>query len=150
MKKLIPVVAIVLILLVALCACNQQKEPTKIDEPTTPASDSSVINVSDTTIVLAPTSDYVGQTLLSFMQASTLKGLLEFSLTNGMVTSINGKENTADSSKCWMLYTSDANMANTAWGTVEYQGNVYGSAVKGVTELNIIENGLYIWVYTTF
>ncbi len=149
MKKLIPVVAIVLILLVALCACNQ-KEPTKIDEPTTPATDSSVINVSDTTIVLAPTSDYVGQTLLSFMQASTLKGLLEFSLTNGMVTSINGKENTADYSKCWMLYTSDANMANTAWGTVEYQGNVYGSAVKGVTELNIIENGLYIWVYTTF
>ena len=149
MKKLIPVVAIVLILLVALCACNQ-KEPTKIDEPTTPATDSSVINVSDTTIVLAPTSDYVGQTLLSFMQASTLKGLLEFSLTNGMVTSINGKENTADYSKCWMLYTSDENMANTAWGTVEYQGNVYGSAVKGVTELNIIENGLYIWVYTTF
>ena len=149
MKKLIPVVAIVLVLLVALCACNQ-KEPTKIDEPTTPATDSSVINVSDTTIVLAPTSDYVGQTLLSFMQASTLKGLLEFSLTNGMVTSINGKENTADYSKCWMLYTSDANMANTAWGTVEYQGNVYGSAVKGVTELNIIENGLYIWVYTTF
>ena len=149
MKKLIPVVAIVLILLVALCACNQ-KEPTKINEPTTPATDSSVINVSDTTIVLAPTSDYVGQTLLSFVQASTLKGLLEFSLTNGMVTSINGKENTADYSKCWMLYTSDANMANTAWGTVEYQGNVYGSAVKGVTELNIIENGLYIWVYTTF
>ena len=149
MKKLIPVVAIVLVLLVALCACNP-KEPTKINEPTTPATDSSVINVSDTTIVLAPTSDYVGQTLLSFMQASTLKGLLEFSLTNGMVTSINGKENTADYSKCWMLYTSDANMANTAWGTVEYQGNVYGSAVKGVTELNIIENGLYIWVYTTF
>ena len=149
MKKLIPVVAIVLVLLVALCACNQ-KEPTKINEPTTPATDSSVINVSDTTIVLAPTSDYVGQTLLSFMQASTLKGLLEFSLTNGMVTSINGKENTADYSKCWMLYTSDENMANTAWGTVEYQGNVYGSAVKGVTELNIIENGLYIWVYTTF
>ena len=150
MKKLIPVVAIVLILLVALCACNQQKEPTKINEPTTPVSDSSVINVSETTIVLAPTSDYVGQTLLSFMQASTLKGLLEFTLTNGMVTAINGKESTADYSKCWMLYTSDANMANTAWGTVEYQGNVYGSAVKGVTELNIIENGLYIWVYTTF
>ena len=149
MKKLIPVVAIVLILLVALCACNQ-KEPTKIDEPTTPATDSSVINVSDTTIVLAPTSDYVGQTLLSFMQASTLKGLLEFSITNGLVTSINGTENTADYSKVWMLYTSDENMANTAWGTVEYQGNVYGSAVKGVTELTIIENGLYIWVYTTF
>lgn len=150
MKKLIPVVAIILILLVALCACNQQKEPTKINEPTTPASDSSVINVSETTIVLAPTSDYVGQTLLSFMQASTLKGLLEFTLTNGMVTAINGKENTADYSKSWMLYTSDANMANTAWGTVEYQGNIYGSSVKGVTELNIIENGLYIWVYTTF
>ena len=149
MKKLIPVVAIVLVLLFALCACNQ-KEPTKINDPTTPATDSSVVTVSDTTIVLAPTSDYVGQTLLSFMQASTLKGLLEFSITNGLVTSINGKENTADYSKCWMLYTSDENMANTAWGTVEYQGNVYGSAVKGVTELNIIENGLYIWVYTTF
>ena len=149
MKKLIPVVVIILVLLVAFCACNKN-EPTKIDDPTTPATDTSVITVSDTTLVLAPTSDYVGQTLLSFMQASTLKGLMEFSLANGMVVSINGVENTSDYSKCWMLYTSDENMANTAWGTVEYQGNIYGSAVKGVTELTIIENGLYIWVYTTF
>ncbi len=73
-----------------------------------------------------------------------------FTFTNGMITSINGVENPADFSSCWMLYTSDAEMANTAWGTTEYDGQTLGSAVVGVNELDVISGEIYVWVYAAF
>ena len=73
-----------------------------------------------------------------------------FTYSGGMITSINGVENSAEENKYWMLYTSDAEMANTAWGTTEYDGKTYGSAIVGVSELEVIEGGVYIWVYQAF
>ena len=69
---------------------------------------------------------------------------------DGMITSINGIENPADYSSCWMLYTSDAENSNAAWGTVEYQGKQYASAVSGAETLKIKPDQLYIWVYKSF
>ena len=137
MKKFIPVLVIVLVLLVCLCACSKKDEPTVIKE-------------SDTYIVLAPTKDFAGKNLIDFMAKAKENGYLEYEVANGMVTSINGITNPADFSYCWMLYTSDETQANTAWGTIEYNGKTYGSAVKGAEELVVIEGGLYIWVYTKF
>jgi hypothetical protein len=49
-----------------------------------------------------------------------------------------------------MLYTSDAENSNSAWGTVEYDGKEYGSAVSGAETLKIKADQLYIWVYQSF
>jgi hypothetical protein len=49
-----------------------------------------------------------------------------------------------------MLYTSDTDNANTAWGEVEYKGEVYGSAILGAEALTIKEGCLYIWIFQAF
>ena len=76
------------------------------------------------------------------------KQKMAYEMSDGMVTSINGKANTTNS--YWMLYTSDAENANNSWGTVEYEGNTYGSAMYGADSLTIKDGCLYIWEYQTF
>ena len=89
-------------------------------------------------------------TLLAYMEKLQRDGKLSFTVTNGMVTAIDGKANDADYNPCWMLYTSDAENANGAWGTVEYDGKQYGSATLGAGELPVKENCVYIWWYQSF
>ena len=88
--------------------------------------------------------------LIDYMADLKEKGELDYTTKDGMVTSINGIENPADFSKCWMLYTSDADNASAAWGTVEYEGVEYGSAVVGAEMLKIKPDCLYIWVFKEF
>ena len=113
-----------------------------------------VIKDSDTYIVIKTTQEAIGgktdMLLVDYMQQLKDKGELEFAISDGMITSINGIANPADYSSCWMLYTSDEANANAAWGTVEYQGKLYGSAVAGAETLKIKADQLYIWVYKSF
>ena len=113
-----------------------------------------VIKDSDTYIVVKTTQEAMdGKTdmlLIDYMEQLKQKGELEFSVSNGMITSINGIANPADYSSCWMLYTSDEENANAAWGTVEYEGKQYGSAISGAETLKIKPDQLYIWVYKSF
>lgn len=88
--------------------------------------------------------------LLSVMQDLKEQGEIDFTLNGKMIQSINGVENPDDWSACWMLYTSDSELANLSWGTIEYQGNTYGSAIVGADALPLIAGGLYIWSYDTF
>ena len=117
-------------------------------------SEPQVIKDSDTFIVLKITSevmaDMEGKYLIDYMNALAQKGELACTISNGMITSINGIENPADFSSCWMLYTSDAENANSAWGTVEYEGVEYGSAISGAEVLKLKADVVYIWVYQTF
>jgi len=78
------------------------------------------------------------------------KGELTCTIKDGMVTSINGIDNPVDYSSCWMLYTSDTENANSTWGTVEYEGVEYGSAISGAEKLKIKADQLYIWVFQSF
>ena len=113
-----------------------------------------VIKDSETCIVIKTTKEVVdGNTdmlLIDYMNRLISEGKLTCKIVNGMVTSINGIDNPADYSSCWMLYTSDAENANAAWGTVEYNGAVYGSAISGAETLKIKPDQLYIWVYKSF
>ena len=113
-----------------------------------------VIKDSDTCIVIRVTQESMGDKtelmLIDYMQQLKDKGELEFTLQNGMITSINSIDNPADFSSCWMLYTSDEENSNAAWGTVEYDGKEYGSAVVGAETLEIKAGQLYIWVYQSF
>lgn len=113
-----------------------------------------VIKDSDTYIVIKTTQDSLnGKTdmlLIDYMNELAEKGELACTISDGMITSINGIENPADFSSCWMLYTSDAENANAAWGTVMYEGVEYGSAISGAETLKIKPDQLYIWVFQSF
>ncbi len=113
-----------------------------------------VIKDSDTYIVIRVTEESLdGRTdmlLIDYMNELAQKGELSCTISDGMITSINGIENAADYSSCWMLYTSDAENANTGWGTVEFEGKEYGSAISGAETLKIKADQLYIWVFKSF
>ena len=129
------------VLLALFCLSSCQKEPPL------------VVKDSDTCIVIRTTEASISQPdmlLLEYMEQLREDGKLIFDTKDGMVISINGIENAADYSEVWMLYTSDEEQSNSIWGTVEYDGNVYGSAVLGAETLKIKPNCLYIWVYKPF
>lgn len=90
------------------------------------------------------------ETVLDVMQTLQADGELTFTESGGMIMSVNGKENATDWSACWMLYTSDAELANKAWGEVEYKGEKLGSAIVGAGELPVIEGKVYVWSYQGF
>lgn len=137
-KKILSVL-MVLVIVVGLVACKNEKL---------------VIKDSDTYIVVKTTEQAMDgatdMTLMDYMTKLKEKGDLEFTISDGMITSINGIDNPADYSSCWMLYTSDADNANASWGTIEYEGKEYGSAISGAETLKIKADQLYIWVYKSF
>ena len=138
MQKVLSILLVVMIL-AGLTACKKE---------------TLVIKDSDTYIVVKTTTQAMDgatdMTLMDYMSKLKDKGELEFTISDGMITSINGIDNPADYSSCWMLYTSDADNANAAWGTVEYEGKEYGSAISGAETLKIKPDQLYIWVFKSF
>ena len=89
------------------------------------------------------------ETLLSVMQALQADGALTFTESGGMVTSINGKENPADWSYCWMVYTSDEEISTTEM-ELEYNGGMLRFASFGANVLPVSEGELYVWYYQGF
>jgi hypothetical protein len=73
-----------------------------------------------------------------------------YKISGGMVTEINGKANTADFSGCWILYTSDTEMSNNAWGVTAHEGRTLGSAILGAEALIVEVGEIYAWEYTIF
>ena len=132
MKKLS---ALLLTLLLAFCLASCKKPPVVVSE-------------SDTYVVINVQNASEGQTLAGYM-ASLTEYANMFTIESGMVTSINGISNAPDWSACWMLYTDDAEVSDTAY-SIEYKGKVYGSALKGAETLVVKNSKTYIWVYTTF
>ena len=133
-----------LMLVLALLSCTLLLSACQKEEPL-------VIKDSDTYIVIKTTGQETeDMTLMDYMTKLKDKGELEFVVKDGMITSINGIENPTDYSSCWMLYTSDADNANASWGTVEYDGKEYGSAISGAETLKIKQDQLYIWVFKSF
>ena len=141
MKKVLSVLLAMLILSSTMLLTACKSEPL-------------VIKDSDTYIVVKTTKEAMGDKtdmlLIDYMETLKQKGELEFVVKDGMITSINGIDNPVDYSSCWMLYTSDEENSNSAWGTVEYEGKQYGSAVSGAEALKIKPDQLYIWVFKSF
>ena len=135
MKKLLSLALTILTLVACafLVACN--KDPL-------------VIKDSDTlVVVIADTDESIS--LIDYINSlDEFKDM--FVIENGMVTEIDGVKNAADWSACWMLYTSDSEMANAGWGQVEYKGNFYGSAIVGAERLMVKKGCLYIFFYQSF
>lgn len=109
-----------------------------------------VLSKSETMVVIKVNETEGFATLIDAMTYLKGEGELDFDLSEGMVTSIEGNANAADWSACWMLYTSDAEMSNTGWGVIEYEGNTYGSAILGAESLSVSVGEYYIWSYQSF
>lgn len=137
MKKFLTLLA-TFCAIIACCfvaACGE-KTPIKADENTV------IITASDSSF------DFDGKTLKNYMDYLQDNKQFTYSINNGMITTINGKSNTTNS--YWMLYTSDSENANQQWGTFEYEGTIYGSAILGADVLIVKEGCIYIWAYQTF
>lgn len=91
-----------------------------------------------------------GDMLINAMDDLKAADKLQFEIVGGMVTSIGGVANAADYSACWMLYTTDAELSNAEWGTVEYDGKTLGSAIVGAEGLPVKAGEYYVWSYQTF
>ena len=113
-----------------------------------------MVTVVDNTVIITVDSDYFtvkeDTVLLDYMQALKADGAIDFAINDGMVSAINGQENPADWSRCWMLYTNDTELSNEAWGTVEVVGITYFSAVLGAEELPIKDGKTYVWEFKSF
>ncbi len=88
--------------------------------------------------------------LLSLMQQKAAEGEFAFTEAGGMITSINGIENPADWSYCWMLYTTDSDYANKQYGQIKLGKTVYTSAALGAEALPVKGGEKYLWVYVAF
>ena len=112
---------------------------------------SATVACEETMVVITITEEEGSPTLLQVMEFLREEGKLSFTAdVSGMVTSIEGKQNAADWSSCWMLYTSDEVNANTQWGTIEYNGKTYGSAMLGADALCVEVGDVYVWSYQAF
>ena len=98
MKKALSVLLAVMILAGTMLLTGCKSEPL-------------VIKDSDTYIVIKTTQEAMGDKkdmlLIDYMEILKQKGELEFAVKDGMIVSVNGIDNPADFSSCWMLYTSD-------------------------------------------
>ena len=140
MKRLVAVLIAALALFAAACGKSNGGEKTV-----------ATVTVEETIVVITVEETSGEPTLLSVMKELKKAEKLDFTAdATGMIMSINGKANPADWSACWMLYLSDEELANAAYGTLEYGGETYGSAVLGANSLLVEAGETYIWSYQIF
>lgn len=142
MKRKILSLFLVIFSLFCLVACDKENNTGAL---------SCEVVLEESTRVVISVSDKDGSfTVLDCMELLQEKGEIYYKISSGMITEINGKENATDFSSCWMLYTSDTEMSNAEWGTIEYDGKTLASAIVGADTLTVISGGVYIWEYQTF
>jgi hypothetical protein len=107
--------------------------------------------VDETRVVISVEETDGKGTLLNCMEyLAEENSSFSYDFSVGMLTAINGKSNDAATYSYWMLYTSDDEMVNTAWGTIEYNGETLGSAIIGAETLIVEAGEVYVWVYQSF
>ena len=150
-KKVLAILSMVTILF-CMSSCVQTDESVASKNPSIAEA---LVKIEGDTVVITVDGDYLDITettvLLDYMKALQNDGVLDFTLSDdGMVTAINGQQNPADWSKCWMLYSNDAELANEAWGTVTVDGVTYFSAILGAESLPIKDGKIYVWEFKSF
>ena len=150
-KKVLAIIALVSVLF-CMSSCTKKDESVKSKNP---ALASSLVKVDGDIIMITVDSDYLDITettvLLDYMKALKNDGALDYTLSDdGMITAINGQQNPADWSKCWMLYSNDAELTSEEWGKVTVDGVTYFSAVLGAEALPIKDGKIYIWEFKSF
>ena len=141
-RKLTTFITILLVLCISLFAitgCDGEKSDVKAQ----------ILSSTQTTVVIKITQTDGKATLLDAMEYLKEQNQLTYQKdAQNMIKAINGSQ--AGANSFWALYTSDSEMANAEWGTFDYQGQILGSAIFGANDLEVIQNGVYVWDLTTF
>ena len=146
MKKLLSLTLTLICILTALTACNNAstQQPTINAEIELCTDELLVIKVTETT----PNANAMD--LLAKLQN---EGKVNFESFDGgygaYVTSINGVAEVANGNEgySWMLYTSDEELSSTEFGSLTYQGTVFGQAAVGASSLKLKAGEYYVWAY---
>lgn len=134
-----------------LCGCSLLGgKESSVDSVEAAPVQASIAEKTDTMVAIKVEEAEADTTLMDVMNLLKTEGKLDFKVENGMITEVNGVANPADFSSCWMLFTSDSELSNTAWGTVEYNGATLGSAVVGADTLPVVEGAYYVWSFQSF
>lgn len=143
MKRKIGTVCLAAMFAAVLTGCFWEKETTFQIEAT-------VEKTEENLVVIKVVDAEENTMLVDVMAYLQTNGALSYTITGGMITGINGKNNPADFSSCWMLYTSDLELSNTEWGTVTVDGKALGGALFGAEALPVADGELYVWSYQSF
>ena len=108
----------------------------------------SSVTTEEDVVVIRVSAEQDGIALLAVMEELQKAGELSFTVSDGMITELNGTKQTLSS--YWMLYTNDQENANEQWGTHEYEGEVLGSATLGAGELAVKAGCVYLWSFESF
>ncbi|MBO4323269.1 MAG: DUF4430 domain-containing protein, partial [Clostridia bacterium] len=143
MKKLISCI-LVAIVTIAMAACSLTE---------TKNIEASVAKSGDVIAITVASADE-GATLVEAMRKLKAKDELDFTMSGLYVASIDGKENAADYSSYWALFTTDMEKtcydAEQSWSYYEYNGKLCGYSNYGAESLQIKAGETYVWVYTVY
>ena len=89
--------------------------------------------------------DENNQTLQAYMDLLVEKKALEYTVTNGMVETVNGVTPDASKGEYWFIYSDDTEFTNEAWGTFEYKGTKFASTTFGIEALPIKVGCTYVF-----
>lgn len=139
MKKFGKILAIAMalaVLVAAFAACNGYNAVKSTED---------VVAVT----VSGKVMDLDGKNLVDYLNKLQSDGKFSYSADNGYVTTVNGK--TADYQKdrtFWAMYTPDKEMGNEAWGTYEFEGQTYYSAIVGINDYPLAEGTVILFVFS--
>lgn len=143
MKKFFAVVGMLLSMLFAAAFCVGCT-------PTEGAKVRATVQATETEIAILVESVEGDATLIDVMTALQEEGKLNFTTNGqGMIQSINGKQNAADWSEYWALYISDAELSDMNYG-IEWNGRQLGFSNFGAEALTVEAGGVYVWQYEQY
>ena len=138
MKKFSKLIAFLLLVVTAVCLVGCKPKVQTFENSVVIKVDAKYLTIDKDTV------------FLDYMNKLKEDGEMDFTIVDGMVTSINGTENPADWSKCWMLYTDDEAFSNSQWGEIVVDGKTYYSATLGAESLPIKDGKTYVWGFVSF
>ena len=145
MKKILSLTLTLICILTALIACNNTgKQPTINAE---------IENCTQKLVVIKVTETTENANALDLLAKLQSEGKISFESFDGgygaYVTSINGLAEVANGNEgySWMLYTSDSELSSTEFGSLTYQGAVFGQAAVGASTLTLKAGEYYVWAY---
>lgn len=145
MKKKLSILSILLVLMLALCAfaaCNNGTAKVTVLE-------------NGEILVIRADETKEDVSLEDVMNNLKKSGEIQYEMSDGMITSVNGHAANQSNGEYWFVYTSletykGVSYSNMIWGAYSYDGTDYASAAYGVDGLPMVEGNLYILALGTF
>lgn len=109
---------------------------------------------TDTLVLFTAPEGIATDSLKTYLDGLAQAGEITYTMENGMITSLNGKENVsgASSGSFWMLYSDLTELdgvtyADPTFGTYTYDGEQLASCSYGAEGMPVVEGYTYAIVY---